>query len=150
VQNSPFTQQVSVLVAMALVMTVGVYGFVAAIVKMDDVGLHFARRPGTTLADGLLRRLGVGLVSAAAPLMKLLSVVGMAAMFMVGGGIVVHGIPGSHDVLHAAEHAVSHLTVVGPWLAPLASTLVEAVGGMVVGAVVVGAVTAWQRLRGKH
>ncbi|TBO32427.1 DUF808 domain-containing protein [Aquabacterium lacunae] len=150
VQNSPFTQQVSVLVAMALVMTVGVYGFVAAIVKMDDVGLHFARRPGTTLADGLLRRLGVGLVSAAAPLMKLLSVVGMAAMFMVGGGIVVHGIPGSHDVLHAAEHAVSHLTVVGPWLAPLASTLVEAVGGMVVGAVVVGAVTAWQRLRGSH
>ncbi len=150
VKNSTFVQQVGVLVGMALVMTVGVYGFVAAIVKMDDAGLHLARRPGTSLTDGLLRRLGTTLVSAAGPLMKLLSVVGMAAMFMVGGGIVVHGIPGSHGVLHAAEHAVNHRATVGPWLAPLAPTLVEAAGGVVVGAVVVGVVTVWQRLRGKH
>jgi predicted DNA repair protein MutK len=150
VQDSPFMQQVSVLVGIALVMTVGVYGLVAAIVKMDDVGLHFSRRPGTSGFDALVRRLGEGLVSAAAPLMKLLSVVGTAAMFMVGGSIVVHGIPGSHDLLHAAEHAVGSLPALGPWLAPLASTVVEAAGGVLVGALVVAAVTVWQRLRGTH
>ena len=150
VQDSPFMQQVSVLVGIALVMTLGVYGFVAAIVKMDDVGLHFARRPGTSALDGLIRQMGGALVSAAAPLMKLLSVVGTAAMFMVGGSIVVHGIPGSHEVLHTAEHAVAQLSGVGPWLAPVAPTLLEALGGVIVGALVVGVVTLWQRLRGAH
>jgi predicted DNA repair protein MutK len=86
VASAPFGTQVMVLSGIALVMTIGVYGFVAGIVKLDDLGLWLSRRPGAGAQ-------ALGAASWAAPwLMKALSVLGTAAMFLVGGGILVHGI----------------------------------------------------------
>jgi predicted DNA repair protein MutK len=102
VATATFSQQVTVVVGIALVMTVGVYGIVAGIVKMDDAGLYLSQRGGAAV-----RALGRFLLAAAPMLMKLLSVVGTAAMFMVGGGILTHGLPFAHDLIHHATEAVA-------------------------------------------
>jgi predicted DNA repair protein MutK len=94
VAAAPFVTQVSVLVGIALLMTVGVYGFVAGIVKLDDLGLWLSRRPGA-----MAQALGRGIVGAAPWLMKALSVAGTVAMFLVGGGILVHGVPALHHAI---------------------------------------------------
>jgi len=137
VAASPFMTQVLVLSGIALVMTVGVYGFVAGIVKLDDLGLWLSRRAG-----GLQQALGRGIVLAAPWLMKGLSVAGTAAMFLVGGGILVHGVPPLH---HAIEAAVQPLGGVATAVLP---TLADGLLGMVAGALVLGGVTLFQRLRG--
>ena len=87
VADKPFAVQVAVLTGIGLIMTVGVYGIVAGIVKMDDAGVYLLEKPGA-----LARAIGKGLLLAAPKLMKALAVIGTAAMFMVGGGILVHGI----------------------------------------------------------
>lgn len=99
VAGATFTQQVTVLALIALVMTVGVYGFVAAIVKLDDAGLWLLAR-----ANGAAKALGRGILLFAPWLMKALSVVGTAAMFLVGGGILAHGIPGAEGAIHAVTN----------------------------------------------
>jgi predicted DNA repair protein MutK len=116
VAEAEFLTRVTVMAAIALLMTVGVYGLVAGIVKLDDLGLYLAKK-----SSRLLRLIGSGLVSAAPWLMKSLSVVGTVAMFLVGGGILVHGLPVA---------ALHHLAE-GPW-----SLLVSLVTGMAAGAVV--------------
>jgi len=136
VAQSPFGTQVAVLSTIALLMTVGVYGLVAGIVKLDDLGLWLTRR-----ASALAQGLGRGIVSAAPWLMKALSVAGTAAMFLVGGGILVHGVPALH---HAIQHAVRGLGSVAQWVLP---TLADAVVGIVAGALVLLAVTLVKRLR---
>jgi hypothetical protein len=93
VAASSFGIRVAVLVGIALLMTVGVYGLVAGIVKLDDAGLYLTRRTGGGVLQALSRWLGRGLVAFAPWLMKFLSVAGTAAMFLVGGGILAHGIP---------------------------------------------------------
>jgi predicted DNA repair protein MutK len=100
VQTSPWTTQLAVLSGIALVMTIGVYGVVAGIVKIDDAGLYLSRQQGEGSYRVASRALGRGLLRAAPWLMKTLSVVGTAAMFLVGGGILVHGLPFLH---HLAE-----------------------------------------------
>ena len=137
VATESLTRQFSVLVAISLLMTVGVYGLVAGIVKLDDAGLWLSRRTGA-----LQPALGRGLLVAAPALMKLLSVVGTAAMFLVGGGILSHGIAPLH---HAIEALVAG---VGPVLALLLPLLADALVGVVAGAVVLGAVMLVKRLRG--
>jgi uncharacterized protein len=124
VAGQALVTQASVLVVVALVMTVGVYGIVAGIVKLDDMGLALARRPGA-----LAKALGGALVAAAPWLMRALAVLGTAAMFLVGGGILVHGWP-------ALGHAIEGL---GAWLSPLASGLLGVVAGLAVMVVVQGA-----------
>lgn len=94
VQASPFVTQFTVLAGVALLMTVGVYGLVAGIVKIDDAGLYLSRQSGSGL-----QALGRGLLRTAPVLMKVLSVAGTAAMFLVGGGILVHGLPFLHHLL---------------------------------------------------
>ena len=94
VQASPFATQFTVLAGIALLMTVGVYGLVAGIVKIDDAGLYLSRQSGRGL-----QALGRGLLRTAPILMKVLSVAGTAAMFLVGGGILVHGLPFLHHLL---------------------------------------------------
>jgi len=135
VSSAPFLNQVSALVVIALAMTVFVYGLVAGIVKLDDLGLYLSRK-GAALAA-----VGRGLLVAAPWLMKFLSVAGTAAMFLVGGGILVHNVPALH-------HAVQALGGEGQW-----GWLVNALGNMVVGiiagAIVLAAVTGFQKLRGK-
>ena len=132
-----FSQRVAVLsaIAIAVAMTVGVYGFVAAIVKLDDVGLHLSKKRGA-----LARTVGAALLSSAPMLMKLLSVVGTAAMFMVGGGIISHGIPALH---HAIESASARL---GDTFDGVAATLADGVVGIAAGAAVLAVVMVGQRI----
>jgi predicted DNA repair protein MutK len=136
VAAAPFVTQLSVLVGIALLMTVGVYGFVAGIVKLDDLGLWLSRRPGA-----MAQALGRGIVGAAPWLMKALSVAGTVAMFLVGGGILVHGVPALH---HAIGHAVQGLGGLAQAVLP---TLADGLLGVLAGAVVLGFVTLVQRLR---
>jgi predicted DNA repair protein MutK len=142
--NVSFGAQVGALVAVAIVMTIGVYGLVAGIVKIDDAGLWLSKRSG-----GAARALGKFLLAMAPRLMKTLTVVGTAAMFMVGGGIIAHAVEPLHHLSEAAAHAVSGVPLLGGLLAAIAPVVVDAVAGVVIGAVVVLAVTLVQRLRGK-
>jgi len=133
-------QKVGVLVGISVIMTVGVYGLVAGIVKLDDAGLALSRR-GSAAA----RALGRGLLVVAPKLMKTLSIVGTAAMFMVGGGILTHGIPALH-------HAIIGISVAaGSFLGAILPTLLDALVGVVAGGLVLLLVMAgkrlWQALR---
>lgn len=101
-----FTQQVIVLTSIAVIMTVGVYGLVAGIVKLDDGGLYLAKSQGKGLLPALKRKLGFAILSFAPYMMKTLAVVGTAAMFLVGGAILTHGIASVH---HWIEHFSSSL-----------------------------------------
>ena len=133
VDGQPFAQQAMVLVAIALAMTVGVYGIVAGIVKLDDAGLHLAEKGGVRAS------LGRGILWLAPWLMKFLSVAGTAAMFLVGGGILVHAWP---DFAHWLEALVPEGGT-GALLMALANGLV----GLLVGAVVVAVMAAITRFR---
>ncbi|WP_103735076.1 DUF808 domain-containing protein [Pseudomonas sp. GZJR-8] len=139
VADAQLTQQVIVLSGIAIVMTIGVYGLVAGIVKLDDLGLWLTQKPGQ-----VARSIGGAILSAAPYMMKSLSVIGTAAMFMVGGGILTHGVP----VVHHWIETVSHSTGALAWLMP---TLLNAVAGIIAGAVVLAAVSivgkGWKALR---
>jgi len=134
-----FGTRVAVLAGIALLMTIGVYGFVAIIVKLDDAGLYLSRGAGTGLFKRIGRALGFSILSAAPWLMKGLSIVGTAAMFLVGGGILVHGVP-------ALEHLSATLVVE---VSPLSAVLLSALTGIAAGALAVAAVSLAKRLRGK-
>lgn len=143
VAQADFMQQVMVLSAIAVLMTVGVYGLVAGIVKMDDVGLWLMRKPGSAA-----RGFGQALVAAAPKLMKSLAVAGTAAMFLVGGGIIVHGVPPLAHAIESAGAVVAGWPLGRVWEF-LATHLLEALVGAVVGAVALGVWTLVQRLGGK-
>jgi len=138
VADKPFATQVAVLSGIGLLMTVGVYGLVAAIVKLDDAGAWLVARGGSARAA-----LGRVLLLAAPKLMKALTVIGTAAMFLVGGGILMHGIPGGHAITHAVEVAA------GP-LAMLATSLVDMLLGVLAGALALGAFKLVERLRAQR
>ena len=141
VATAPFMQQVAVLVGIAVLMTVGVYGLVGGIVKLDDLGLWLSQKTGSAA-----QALGRGLLAAAPWLMKFLSVAGTAAMFLVGGGILVHGIAPLHHTIEGAGAAVAQGALGGLWQA-LTTNVLNGVAGIVAGAVVLGAVTVVQKLR---
>ena len=136
---APFVTRLAVLTAIALVMTVGVYGLVAAIVKLDDLGLHLGRSEGGARLARLRRALGAGILRAAPLLMRLLSIAGTVAMFLVGGGILVHGIPPLH-------HLAERLAAGGGLVAGLGPSLVGALVGIVAGGLAVAVVKAGARL----
>ena len=142
VATAPFMQQVAVLTVIAIVMTMGVYGLVAGIVKLDDLGLWLTGR-----ASKMAQSLGRGIVMAAPWLMKTLSVVGTAAMFLVGGGILVHGVPAVHHAVEALAATALQWPVGGLWQV-LVSNGLNAVIGIAAGALVLGAVLLVQRVRG--
>jgi predicted DNA repair protein MutK len=133
--GASFTTQALVLTGIALVMTVGVYGFVAGIVKLDDLGLWLSRG-----GSAFGRSIGEGILRAAPWLMKGLSVAGTAAMFLVGGGILVHGVP---PLDHAIEQAVSGLGVFAQALLP---SLAAAIVGLLAGALVLAGVMFGRRV----
>lgn len=136
VATAPMAQRVLVLAGVAVLMTIGVYGLVAGIVKLDDAGLWLSRRPGAWS-----RRVGVWLMRAAPWLMKLLSVAGTIAMFLVGGGILVHGVPWlAHSIADSAQRLDPALGWAWPHVA-------DGLVGVVAGAVVLAVVSAAQRLR---
>jgi hypothetical protein len=137
VAAASFAQRVSVLVGIAIIMTAGVYGLVAGIVKLDDLGLYLTRQ-----ASGARRVIGRGILAFAPWLMKTLSVVGTAAMFLVGGGILLHGIPA---LGHAVEHAADGLG----WVGAIAGNLAGGVAGLLAGAAAVLVFSAVQKIRGQ-
>jgi predicted DNA repair protein MutK len=141
VATAPFMQQVAVLVGIAVLMTVGVYGLVGGIVKLDDLGLWLSQKTSSAA-----QALGRGLLAAAPWLMKFLSVAGTAAMFLVGGGILVHGIAPLHHAIEGAGAALAQGALGGLWQA-LTTNGLNGVAGIVAGALVLGAVTVVQKLR---
>lgn len=137
VKDAPFFMQATIVSGIAFVMTLGVYGVVAGIVKLDDIGFYLLRDK----ASALKQWLGHGLLAFAPWLMKTLSVVGTAAMFLVGGGILLHGIPHSHDVLHDVELFVHQVGGIGGILAAITPTLLSGVFGILAGGIVLAVVT---------
>ena len=144
VTGKPFMTQLLVLTGISLLMTVGVYGLVAGIVKLDDAGLHLSGK-----ASSLARALGRGILRAAPWLMKGLAIAGTAAMFLVGGGILTHGFHAVSEWIDDAAVGVAELPGVGAVLGALTPMLVNALVGIVAGGLVVLAVTVFRRLRGK-
>ncbi|TDF62571.1 DUF808 domain-containing protein [Cupriavidus sp. L7L] len=136
VADAPFGQRLAVLCAIAAIMTVGVYGLVAGIVKLDDAGLYLSRRPSAGF-----RWLGRALLRLAPWLMKALSLAGTAAMFLVGGGILMHGIPAMHHVLDAVAQVAAGVPAIGGVLSVLAPLVLDGIAGIVAGALVLAAVT---------
>jgi len=141
VAAASFGKQVAVLAGIAFVMTVGVYGLVAGIVKLDDAGLYLSQRPARWV-----RALGHRILAAAPVLMKSLAVIGTAAMFLVGGGILVHGLPGAHHAVEAVAGAAAALPGIGGMLRAVTPLLMDGLAGMVAGALVLAGVTLVKRL----
>jgi len=141
VATASFAEQVVVLAGIAIIMTIGVYGVVAGIVKLDDAGLSLSES-----ANGAAQRIGRAILAVAPWLMKSLSVVGTAAMFMVGGGILTHGFKTVHEWIESsAEHTVA-LPYFGSVLAGLTPTVLDAAFGILAGGLVFAAVTLGGRL----
>ncbi len=139
--DAPIAQQVLALSAVAVGATVFVYGLVAGIVKLDDLGLALERR-GSAAA----RKIGAGILRTAPLLMKTLSFLGTAAMFTVGGGIIAHGIP---MVEHFIEGLAEPMAETSRILGTLVTTVLDAVVGVVAGGIAVGLMTLVQRVRGR-
>ncbi len=140
VATSAFLTQVSVLAGVAVLMTLGVYGLVAAIVKIDDLGLYLTQRK-TGFAHALLLKLGHNLVRAAPVLMKGLTVLGTLAMFLVGGGILAHG-------WHPLGQRIEDFSALVPMLLqPMVSLGLSLLAGVVAGGVALAVVSLVQRLR---
>ena len=137
VQGSSLGLQIAVVAGIALLMTVGVYGLVGLIVKLDDIGLHLLQKPDASV---LRRALGRGLLVTAPRLMHLLALVGTIAMFMVGGGILVHGWPFAHHLIEGVAASLAPLTG-GAVLAAVTPTLLSALVGVVAGLLLVLAMT---------
>lgn len=127
VADAPLTQQIIVLSGIAIVMTIGVYGLVAGIVKLDDLGLWLTQK-----ASRAAQALGNGILRAAPYMMKSLSVIGTAAMFLVGGGILVHGVAPLHHAIEAFSEGRG---------GALTGALLNGGVGIVAGAVVLAVVT---------
>jgi hypothetical protein len=134
VADAPLMQQVIVLSGIAIVMTVGVYGLVAGIVKLDDLGLWLTQKPGQ-----MAKSIGGVILRAAPYMMKSLSVIGTAAMFMVGGGILTHGVPAAHHWIESVSQSTGGFSVIMP-------TLLNAVAGIIAGAVVLLGVMAFSKV----
>ena len=129
VATAPFSQQVLVLILVAILMTVGVYGLVAGIVKLDDAGLHLSKRAGESVVQHIQRWLGHKILIAAPVMMKTLSVVGTAAMFMVGGSILSHGISFMHHLHEAVALKVQAIAVLNVVLPILLDALLGLISG---------------------
>lgn len=152
VATAPFATRVFVLVGLSLLMTVGVYGLVAGIVKLDDLGAALFRRGAG--AAGPLRALQGALGSAILRitpwLMKALSVAGTIAMFLVGGGILAHGLPFVHHLVDHVVEAAASVSGIGAALALVLPSIFDLIVGVVVGSLVLLVVKLAQRLRTKQ
>ena len=151
VAHAPFSRQLVVLVGVALLMTAFVYGLVAAIVKLDDGGLYLSGRDGDGIAARIQRRLGAIVLRAAPLLMRGLSIAGTAAMFLVGGGILAHGVPALHGWIDSLADGVTGHRGSGGMLRLAMALVLDVVVGIVAGALVwigAGALASLARRRG--
>ena len=138
VASKPLMEQLAVLVGISLIMTIGVYGFVAGIVKLDDIGLWLAQKKSTAA-----QQLGRFFLWLMPVLMKVLAFVGTLAMFLVGGAIVAHNLPASFGLHHLYEVVAHSLPT---WLSGISSTVMDGLAGLVVGALVLVCVTVISKL----
>ena len=141
VQSQPITTQITVLTSIAILMTVGVYGLVGGIVKIDDLGLHLTVQHA---AGSIRHSLGRGILAFAPYMMKTLSIVGTTAMFLVGGGILTHGLPAINHWVETVSHGLAG------WLQTVVSLSVDAATGLLAGALVLAGVTLAKRLLRKN
>ena len=136
VAAATFSTKVMVLSVIAILMTVGVYGFVAMIVKIDDLGLYLTQQ-----ASSFKQTIGRGLLAFAPKLMKTLTIVGTIAMFLVGGGIISHGVPLLHHFTEGSVDYAEHIPTVGSIVGALTPTLINLVIGFVAGLIVLAIVS---------
>ena len=146
VKAAPFTTQLAVLASIAVIMTIGVYGLVAGIVKIDDAGVYLNQRGGDGTWSRIQRWLGLLLLRGAPWLMKALSIAGTAAMFLVGGGIITHGLHVLQPHVERLAAAAADISVIGPPLMLLTPLLADAAVGLAVGAILLALVSGGRRL----
>ena len=149
VQDAELAVRIGVVSLIAAVITVGVYGLVAGIVKLDDVGMHLMDKTGESALARMQRRFGEMILSFAPVMMKTLSILGTAAMFLVGGGILVHGVPLLAIWLHDIEDLAHGLPVAADLFSGVASLIFNGIAGVVAGGVLVGLQHLVQRIRPK-
>lgn len=147
VATQPVLTQFSVLAGVSVLMTVGVYGAVGAIVKLDDVGLFLSRSAGTTAWAGFKRSVGSGLLRSAPKLMRGLTIAGTAAMFLVGGGILTNGLPLLHHRVETLSLQAAELPQLGAALAWVTPLLADALSGLLAGAAAWFVMRAGKRIR---
>ncbi|MDH5619596.1 MAG: DUF808 domain-containing protein [Gammaproteobacteria bacterium] len=150
VQHADLVTRIAVLSFLAAAITVGVYGLVAGIVKLDDLGLHLIEKQDRTRLAGFQRWLGKWILRAAPKFMTTLSIVGTAAMFLVGGGILVHGLPLVAEGLHIVEAWAHSLPAAGGLIGVVAAMLYNGLFGLVAGGAIVGVFLAVKRLLPKR
>lgn len=138
VQGANLLTQLGVLCALSLGITAGVYGIVAGIVKMDDVGLYLLKKSLTGRYNGLQRVTGRALLIAAPILMKVLAFVGTIAMFLVGGGILTHNIPILHHIAESLSHGFEQLGFIMP-------LIIDGIAGLLAGALLVAVLSVFTR-----
>ena len=145
VAGASFPTQVAVLSGVATIMTMGVYGIVAGIVKLDDIGLFLSRSTVRAWYGQFQRTLGEWILRAAPVLMKLLSIAGTAAMFLVGGGILTHGLPALHQLSTLDPAGFAMAGGLAPLLQALWPMLLDALTGVLAGAaaLAVVAIAKW-------
>jgi uncharacterized protein len=144
-----FTTQAIVVSSVAVIMTIGVYGLVAGIVKLDDGGLYLSQRQGEGFFARFSRWLGSAVLTMAPYLMKSLSIAGTIAMFLVGGSILMHGIPGAEGLVHDYVHidTAASPSLWGRALSLLGPTLANAIVGIVAGSITLLIVDGVKRVR---
>ncbi len=147
VKDSEFITQVSVVSAIAIIMTIGVYGLVAGIVKLDDAGFYLIKDHSKQLAGQLKRALGRALLAFAPLLMKTLSIAGTAAMFLVGGGILAHGLPYLLTQEHNLELWLNTIPTIGTIMVPVTTLLFNMLLGLTAGAISLALFTLFNKLR---
>jgi predicted DNA repair protein MutK len=137
VADKPITTQISVLIFIAILMTVGVYGLVAGIVKIDDGGLLLIKDKSTNLWAKAKRALGYFMISFAPKLMKFLAFAGTVAMWLVGGSLITHGVPAFHHTIESATNFASNLPVLPGLLMVITPLLIDLLVGFILGALLV-------------
>ena len=146
VVDAGFIRQLAVLTSIGIIMTIGVYGLVGLIVKLDDIGFYLKRDQVENKFDMIKHKIGNGFLAFAPRLMKSLTVIGTAAMFLVGGGILTHGIHFLHDPIVKFSESLSAIALIGGVLSFLVPSLVDAILGILAGALVLGFVLIYQRI----
>lgn len=146
VQDVDLVTRIAVLSVVAAVITVGVYGLVAGIVKLDDLGMHLIDKQGESKLIRFQRWVGEWILRFAPKFMRTLSVVGTAAMFLVGGGILVHSIPAVADSLHHVEMLTHELPFGGGFATALAAMIFNGLFGVLIGGLLVGVESGIKRL----
>lgn len=145
-----FITRLLVLCAISLLMTIGVYGLVAGIVKLDDLGMHMIGPTTAAKTSSMSQKLGWLLVTSTPYLMKFLSIAGTIAMFLVGGGILAHGVPAIHHAIEPLVHSLGEIPTVGSVLSSVGAMVLNGLLGIAAGTVCLIVATLVGRLVGKR